>query len=57
VAGLGGIYACPNVPSYVNATYQIYAKTPAFNQTNCVELVGLVQNEQPNDDYGAWEYT
>ena len=57
MAGLGGIYACPNVTSDANATYQIYAKTPAFNQTGCIELNGLVQNEEPNDDYGAWEYT
>lgn len=57
MAGLGGIYACPNVPPYVNATYQIYAKTPAFNQTDCIELKGLLQNEEPNNDYGAWEYT
>jgi hypothetical protein len=57
VAGLGGIYACPNVTSGVSATYQIYAGTSAFDQQDCIELVGLLQNEEANDDYGAWEYT
>ena len=54
---LGGIYACRPVPSYVNATYQIYAKTPAFDQNDCIKLKGLLQHEQPTNDFGAWEYT
>lgn len=51
----GGIYACP--PSIeTTATFQIFAKTPAFNQTNCVELDGMLPNEQTTNDFGAWQY-
>ena len=55
--GVGGIYACPHVPSFVNATYQIYAKTPTFDQKDCIKLKGLLQHEEPTNDFGAWEYT
>lgn len=52
----GGIYACP---SALNGTsYQIYAKTPAFNQTStCVQLDGLLPHYQSGGTYGAWQYT
>ncbi|EKD13961.1 uncharacterized protein L3040_005428 [Drepanopeziza brunnea f. sp. 'multigermtubi'] len=55
-----GILACPDVPYYMNgtATYQIYAKTPEFNLTNCVELGGLKPTAWPqNAGFGAWQYT
>jgi hypothetical protein len=54
---LGGIYGCPSVPDYIKATYQIYAKTPNFNQKNCIKLKGLLEHEEPTNDFGAWEYT
>ncbi|KFZ14986.1 hypothetical protein V502_05829 [Pseudogymnoascus sp. VKM F-4520 (FW-2644)] len=53
-----GLVACPKVPEYVDAsaTHQIYGRTPGFNQTDCVELKGLVAVAQPNNDAGAWQY-
>ncbi|PBP18071.1 IgE-binding protein, partial [Diplocarpon rosae] len=48
-----GILACPDFP-----VYQIYARTPAFNQTDCVELEGLQPTYKPSGSpFGAWEYT
>jgi len=54
-----GILACPNVPYYENgtATYQIYANTPAFNQTGCIKVEGLLPHYTPAGVFGAWEYT
>lgn len=54
----GGVLACPDVSTYLNstATYQIYALTPAFNQTNCITLDGLLPTYQPTNAFGAWEY-
>ncbi len=55
-----GILACPDLPYYMNgtATYQIYAKTPAFNLTDCVELEGLLPTYLPSGSPpGAWQYT
>jgi len=54
-----GILACPHVPYYENgtATYQIYANTPAFNQTDCVKVEGLLPHDTPSGVFGAWEYT
>ncbi|OBT63419.1 hypothetical protein VE03_07170 [Pseudogymnoascus sp. 23342-1-I1] len=54
-----GLVACPKTPVYVDAsaTHQIYGRTPGFNQTNCVELKGLIAVGQPNSDAGAWQYT
>lgn len=55
-----GVLACPHVPDYMNATatYQIYANTPAFNQTDCVKLGGLEPSFLPSGSPpGAWEYT
>jgi len=42
----------------VNATYQIYALTPDFNQTDCIKLYGLLPHYLDDQDaFGAWEYT
>lgn len=49
--------ACPQVPSYINATHQIYANTPDFDKEDCVELDGLLSTPQPNNYPGAWQYT
>ena len=54
-----GILACPIAyPS--NATsvsYQVFAKTPAFNLTNCVTLSGFLATYLPSVyPYGAWQY-
>ncbi|KAG4433083.1 hypothetical protein IFR05_011423 [Cadophora sp. M221] len=54
-----GILACPDVPFYMEniATYQIYARTPQFNLTDCIELEGLVPTTVPQPaPYGAWQY-
>jgi len=53
-----GILACPNTNQYINGTYQIYAKTPAFNLTGCTTLTGILPTYLPaNAPYGAWQYT
>ncbi|KUJ12676.1 uncharacterized protein LY89DRAFT_212254 [Mollisia scopiformis] len=55
----GGILACPEVPAGTNGTaiYQVYAKTPAFNKTNCVTLAGLLPTYLPaGSPFGAWQY-
>jgi hypothetical protein len=53
-----GIYACPDVPYYSNGTFQIFAKTPLFNKTNCVKLAGIKPTFLPSDaPFGAWQYT
>ncbi|KAE8445070.1 hypothetical protein EG329_013785 [Mollisiaceae sp. DMI_Dod_QoI] len=45
----GGILACPEVPPGTNTTvYQVYAKTPAFNQTDCTTLTGLLPSYLPS---------
>ncbi|TVY81938.1 putative secreted protein [Lachnellula suecica] len=51
----GGIWACPTATN-ATATYQIFAKTVAFNHTNCVELAGLQPHYQSTNAFGAWEY-
>ncbi|OBT86483.1 hypothetical protein VE02_04930 [Pseudogymnoascus sp. 03VT05] len=53
-----GLVACPKVSEYVDATatHRIYGRTPGFNQTDCVELKGLIAVAQPNNDAGAWQY-
>lgn len=56
---LGGILACPEVLAGSNGTvnYQVYAKTPAFNQTNCTTLAGLLPTYLPaGSPPGAWQY-
>jgi len=53
-----GILACPNTLPYTNGTYQIYAKTPAFNLTGCTALTGILPTYLPaNAPFGAWQYT
>ncbi|PMD65733.1 uncharacterized protein K444DRAFT_659880 [Hyaloscypha bicolor E] len=57
-----GILACPTKPSGPNVTvsYQLYAKTPAFNLTNCdggVPVDGLTATYLSSPaPYGAWQY-
>jgi len=51
-----GVWACPNTS--INATYQIYANTPAFNLTGCTALLGILPTYLPaNAPVGAWQYT
>jgi hypothetical protein len=53
----GGILACPiTEPGTNTASYQIFAKTPAFNWTNCTEVIGLLPHVASSQDFGAWEY-
>ncbi|KAH7410561.1 hypothetical protein BKA64DRAFT_357478 [Cadophora sp. MPI-SDFR-AT-0126] len=54
-----GVLACPDVPSYMEniATYQIFARTPGFNLTDCVKLEGLQATILPEPaPFGAWQY-
>ncbi|ETS78184.1 hypothetical protein PFICI_10246 [Pestalotiopsis fici W106-1] len=56
---LGGVYLCPNVEDYMKGTgasYRLYTNTPQFNETNCVQAVGLVEHEI-DAAFGAWQYT
>ena len=50
----GGILACPRENS--TGTYQIYADTPAFNQTDCTRVDGLLPHYTPAGVVGAWQY-
>ncbi|ORY61528.1 uncharacterized protein BCR38DRAFT_411394 [Pseudomassariella vexata] len=58
-SNIGGLMLCPDISSFMTGTgasYQLYAKTPNFSLTNCVEAVGLVMHS--NDaSVGCWEYT
>ncbi|KAH7346174.1 hypothetical protein BKA65DRAFT_272496 [Rhexocercosporidium sp. MPI-PUGE-AT-0058] len=54
-----GVLACPDVPSYMEnlATHQIFARTPQFNLTDCIELEGLSPTIFPQlAPFGAWQY-
>ncbi|KAI0174894.1 hypothetical protein BJ166DRAFT_158043 [Pestalotiopsis sp. NC0098] len=54
-----GVWLCPDVQDYMKGTgasYQLYAKTPLFNETNCVPALGLLQHGV-NATVGAWQYT
>jgi hypothetical protein len=54
---LGGILACPaTLSGATGPVYQVYAKTPDFNKTDCTEVLGLLPHLATNDDFGAWEY-
>ncbi|KAG0645807.1 hypothetical protein D0Z07_7908 [Hyphodiscus hymeniophilus] len=52
-----GILACPQVAPGNSTTvvYQVYANTPAFNQTNCTLVDGLLPHYTPPGVIGAWE--
>lgn len=53
-----GILACPEIAVGSNSTfYQVFAKTPAFNQTDCITLAGLLPTYEPSGSPpGAWQY-
>ncbi|KAI1772222.1 hypothetical protein F4818DRAFT_179904 [Hypoxylon cercidicola] len=54
----GGVKICPDVPDAIRAFgagYSLYVGTRAFNQTFCIDAVGL--NLMPrNVSFGAWQY-
>jgi hypothetical protein len=55
---VGGVLLCPDVPTYMDGTgasYQLYAMTPGFNATNCVEAIGLLQHGNAAS-VGCWQY-
>ncbi|CZR59928.1 uncharacterized protein PAC_09823 [Phialocephala subalpina] len=55
----GGIEACSEVPVGTNGTavYNVYAVTPAYNQTGCVKLAGLLASYLGTGaGFGAWQY-
>lgn len=54
----GGLSLCPKVAKFLTGTgasHALYARTPQFNQTDCVDVLGLVQRTS-NATYGAWQY-
>lgn len=57
-SGKGGVKICPDVPDAIKGTgagYSLYVGTKAFNESFCIEAVGL--NLMPkNVTFGAWEY-
>ena len=55
----GGIYAClvREVSAMRQTSYQIYAKTPTFARTDCVQLDGLEQGLLPDGTpIEVWQY-
>ncbi|XXG96176.1 hypothetical protein Hte_002455 [Hypoxylon texense] len=57
-SGKGGVKICPDVPAAIRQTgagYSVYAGTRAFNESFCIDAVGL--NLMPRDvPFGAWQY-
>lgn len=54
---VGGLFACPP-PSYAAyGTYQIYGKTPQFNQTQCIPIKGIRAHLFNGPSPEAWQYT
>lgn len=57
-SNIGGVMLCPDVQDFLTGTgasYQLYANTPEFNLTNCVEALGLALQESEYD-IGCWQY-
>ncbi|KAH6647904.1 hypothetical protein BKA67DRAFT_662649 [Truncatella angustata] len=55
----GGLMLCPGTQGFMEGTgasYQLYANTPRFNATNCLQTVGLIQHGSAVT-FGAWQYT
>ena len=49
---------CPRVAKFLTGTgadHALYARTPQFNQTNCIDVLGLFQHSS-NASFGAWQY-
>ncbi|KAI1637908.1 hypothetical protein F4809DRAFT_640015 [Biscogniauxia mediterranea] len=56
--GGGGVALCPDIPDSMGdtgASYALYAKTAGFNQTNCVDAVGLLLVGDIAEA-GSWQY-
>jgi hypothetical protein len=53
-ATVGGVKVCPN--EYDNTTMSIYAVTPAFNRTGCVDLMGLGIHPYSGVNPPVWAY-
>jgi hypothetical protein len=53
-ATVGGVMACPN--KYFPATTSLYAVTPEFNRTDCVELAGLGTHPYTGPTPPVWAY-
>ncbi|KAJ9630455.1 hypothetical protein H2203_000976 [Taxawa tesnikishii (nom. ined.)] len=51
---VGGLYACP-AEYNANAT-QLFARTPAFNQTGCAALDGLATHNYTGPSPPVWAY-
>ncbi|KAI2629927.1 hypothetical protein GGR54DRAFT_285227 [Hypoxylon sp. NC1633] len=57
-SNVGGVKLCPDVESYMantGASYRLYATTPGFNLTDCVDTVGLTLHGTTNE-VGCWQY-
>ncbi|KAI0133823.1 hypothetical protein BJ170DRAFT_690178 [Xylariales sp. AK1849] len=53
-----GVMLCPGTQDFLEGTgasYQLYAMTPSFNATNCVQAIGLIQHGNAAD-FGCWQY-
>ncbi|RYP09193.1 hypothetical protein DL764_001464 [Monosporascus ibericus] len=54
----GGLALCPKVADFLTGTgasHSLYARTPGFNQDDCIDVMGLVQ-QSSNAAYGCWQY-
>lgn len=55
-----GLLACPGGSAAGNGTaiHQVFARTEAFNRSDCVVLDGLLPTYLPSGSPpGAWQYT
>ncbi|KAF2715429.1 hypothetical protein K504DRAFT_487115 [Pleomassaria siparia CBS 279.74] len=50
----GGLRACPN--EYITNGTSVYAVTPLFNETGCVELAGLATHTYTGVNPPVWSY-
>ncbi|KAI1387196.1 uncharacterized protein F4822DRAFT_443992 [Hypoxylon trugodes] len=57
-SGIGGIALCPDVEAFMagtGASHRLYAHTPGFNLTNCIDAIGLTLHGT-TAEVGAWQY-
>ncbi|KAF2088056.1 hypothetical protein K490DRAFT_65337 [Saccharata proteae CBS 121410] len=52
--GVGGVMACPSL--YNAGATAVYAVTPEFNRTDCVELMGLGTHKYTGQNPPVWAY-
>lgn len=51
---VGGVKACPY--EYNSSDWSVYAVTPAFNRTDCVDLLGIGTHPYSGVNPPVWSY-